>query len=71
MITVVCDSCRKHIMNPIRDENYFPILHKDLCRDCYEKLRMSVQDIMEESRPHVTLAGNKQELIAHLNKMTR
>jgi hypothetical protein len=58
-------------MNPIRDENYYPILHKDLCRDCYKKLRITVEDIMEEARPHSSLAGNKKELVVHLNRMTR
>ena len=71
MITIICDSCRKHIMNPIRDENYYPMLHKDLCRDCYKKLRITVEDIMEEARPHVTLAASKKEMLSHLNKMTR
>lgn len=71
MITVVCDSCRKHIMDPIRDENYFPLLHKDLCEVCHKKLREKVEDIMVQSRPHYSLAGHKKQFLSSLEKMTR
>lgn len=71
MMAITCDSCRRVINNPIRDENYYPILHKDLCVSCYKELRIGVQDTMEGRRPHYSLAGHKEELVAQLNKMTR
>lgn len=71
MITIVCDSCRKHIMNPIRDENYFPLLHKDLCADCHKKLREKVEDVMVASRPHYSFEGHKKQFLSTLDKMTR
>ena len=71
MVTIVCDSCRKHIMNPIREENYYTLLHKELCRDCYKKLRLTVEDLQEAARPHSSLAGHMAQLVANLNKMTR
>lgn len=71
MMAITCDSCRKVILNPIRDENYYPLLHKDLCVNCYRELRNTVQDNTERMRPNYSLAAYKQELLQNLNRMTR
>lgn len=71
MVTIVCDSCRKHITNPIRDENYFSLLHKELCGDCYKKLLATVEGTMMPRRPNYSLAGYKKELTGNLSRMTR
>jgi len=71
MISIVCDSCRKQITDPVRRENFFTILHKELCRDCYKKLLLTVEDTMEANRPQVTLDWHNRELVANLNRMTR
>lgn len=71
MISIVCDSCRKQITNPVRKENFFTILHKELCRDCYKKLLLKVEDTMESVRPRVSLDAHTKELVANLNRMTR
>lgn len=71
MVTIVCDSCRKHITDPVRGENYFSLLHKELCRDCHKKLLENVEDTMVALRPNYSLAGYKRELTGSLSKMTR
>lgn len=71
MISIVCDSCGKEITDPLRKENFFTILHKELCRACYKKLLLGVEDTMEATRPRVSLALHRQHLVANLNKMTR
>jgi hypothetical protein len=71
MMAITCDSCKKVILNPIRDESYYPLLHKDLCRGCYKSLRITIEDIMEMKRPNYTLTEHKQQLLDNLNRMTR
>jgi hypothetical protein len=49
--TLICDVCKKHIDNPVKDRNYFHIETRDLCEPCKEHLEYTLRPVIRNKHP--------------------
>jgi hypothetical protein len=69
MTSIVCDACRKEIINAQKDRNFVTMMAKDLCLVCEEKLRVSMRQQTFARRP-IYFKDYQENLTRNLNKIT-
>ena len=71
MVNVICDSCKKPVVDSIRGETYHTLLNRDLCASCYKELVLALEEMMVPTRPHYSLESYRRELVTNLNRFCK
>ena len=50
--TITCDVCKKPIENADREENYFTIRDRDICKPCKKQFDRDFEDELETKMPY-------------------
>jgi hypothetical protein len=52
MTSITCDMCKRVIESAVRDENYFTIRDRDLCKPCKKQFDRDFEDELETKMPY-------------------
>ncbi len=65
---LTCDMCKKMITDPVRDENYYTLRNRHMCKKCKISIEREMQDKFEaENKPYEFLE-KKDEFCAAVEK---
>ena len=51
MKTLTCDVCKKVILQPFHERNYFHQAHRDLCEQCKDDLELVLKPVIRTKQP--------------------
>lgn len=52
MKTLHCDICRKELVNPVADKNYWHYREYDICEDCKDTINAKLRPVLRNHFPY-------------------